>query len=181
MKNQLYPLAALALLLNSQIGLANWTTTITGASDYTFNGVSQTLNDPAIQGSLDYSHDNGFYAGSWASNVDFGDDTDIELDLYAGFYRELNSALSVDYDLAYYSYHGASHSSDGNYFEAYTKFVYQSKYGVSEANFWYAWDYFGTDAGHVIAMLAHSVDIADGHTLRASIDTSNSLDGHKFA
>ncbi len=180
MKNVLYPMSALSLLLTSHISCAQWSTTITGASDYTFNGVSQTLNDPALQGSIDYAHDRGWYVGTWASNVDFGDGTDLEVDVYLGNYRELNDALSVDYGIAYYTYHGASYSSDTDYPEAYTKFAYQSSLGVSEANIWYSWDYAGTDAGHIITMLAHSFDIAEGHTIRASIDSSNSLDGNKF-
>lgn len=52
-------------------------------SNYVFRGVTQTLDGPAVQGSLDYS--NGiFYAGAWGSNVDFGLDESMELDLYAG-------------------------------------------------------------------------------------------------
>ena len=31
-----------------------------------------------MQGSIDWAHDSGFYAGAWASNVDFGDCCDEE-------------------------------------------------------------------------------------------------------
>ena len=44
-------------------------------SDYVYRGYSQTNEDPAIQGGMDLTAGN-FYAGVWASNVDFGDDTD---------------------------------------------------------------------------------------------------------
>lgn len=54
---------------------------VAAASDYVFRGLSQTNGDAAVQGGIDYS--NGmFYAGTWASNVSFGHD--YELDLYAG-------------------------------------------------------------------------------------------------
>lgn len=173
---------ALPLVLFATSTLADWSTTVTGVSDYTFNGVSQTKNDPAIQGSLDYSFDDtGMYAGTWVSNVDLGDDTNIEWDVYFGKYAQLNDGLSLDYGLAYYSYHGQSNSRDGNYFEAYTKFGYASDLGQTELNFWYSWDYFGTGAGHVISMLAHTIELAPNHALRASFDISNSLDGDKFA
>ncbi|HAU05178.1 MAG TPA: hypothetical protein DCS78_09930, partial [Pseudoalteromonas shioyasakiensis] len=77
--------AALPLALLSTSAMADLSTTVTLASDYTFNGVSQTMNDPAIQGSLDYAFaDSGMYVGTWASNVDFGDGTDIEWDAYFG-------------------------------------------------------------------------------------------------
>ncbi|KAF7769688.1 hypothetical protein PCIT_a2570 [Pseudoalteromonas citrea] len=169
-----------ALALASTNAMADWSTTVTGVSDYTFNGVSQTQNDPALQGSLDYAFDDGLYAGSWASTVDFADDTNLEWDFYVGKFVTLNDRWSVDYGLAYYSYHGDSNSSDGNYFEAYTKVGFANELGHTEFNVWYSWDYFGTGAKQVIGMVAHSVEISEGHTLRASFDVSNSLDGDKF-
>ena len=180
MNNRLKQLAvALPFALLSTTVSANWSTTITAASDYTFNGVTQTDNDPAIQASLDYAFDSGVYAGAWASNVDFGDDTDFELDAYLGKYVQLTDTVSADYGIAYYTYQG--NNSDGNYAEAYTKFGYASEYGQTELNFWYSWDYFGTDAGHVISMIAHTFEIAPNHAIRASFDISNSLDGEKWA
>ena len=180
MNNKLKQLAvALPFALLSTTVSANWSTTITAASDYTFNGVTQTDNDPAIKASLDYAFDSGVYAGAWASNVDFGDDTDFELDAYLGKYVQLTDTVSADYGIAYYTYQG--NNSDGNYAEAYTKFGYASEYGQTELNFWYSWDYFGTGAGHVISMIAHTFEIAPNHAIRASFDISNSLDGEKWA
>ncbi|WP_338364591.1 TorF family putative porin [uncultured Pseudoalteromonas sp.] len=180
MNNKLKQLVAvIPFALLSTTAAANWSTTITAASDYTFNGVTQTDSDPAIQASLDYAFDSGVYAGVWASNVDFGDDTDFELDAYLGKYVQLNEQISADYGIAYYTYQG--NNSDGNYAEAYTKFGYASEYGQTELNFWYSWDYFGTGAGHVISMIAHTFEIAPNHAIRASFDISNSLDGEKWA
>lgn len=51
MRKTIYSLSAISLMMASQVALADWSATITGASDYTFNGVSQTENDPALQGS----------------------------------------------------------------------------------------------------------------------------------
>ena len=48
-----------------------------------------------IQGSLDFAWDNGFYVGAWASNVDFEDDADIEVDWYAGYYWELGETVGL--------------------------------------------------------------------------------------
>ncbi|WP_372760530.1 TorF family putative porin [Pseudoalteromonas sp.] len=180
MNNTLKQLAiALPLSFLSTATMANWSTTITAASDYTFNGVSQTDNDPALQASLDYAFDDGVYAGVWASNVDFGDDTDFELDAYVGRYVQLNDQVSLDYGIAYYTYQG--NNSDFNYGEAYSKFGYASELGQTELNFWYSWDYFGTGAGHVITEIAHTYTLAPNHALRASFDISNSLDGDKWA
>lgn len=172
---------ALPFTLLSTTAAANWSTTITAASDYTFNGVSQTDSDPAIQASLDYAFDNGVYAGIWASNVDIIglDDIDFELDAYVGRFMQLNEQVSLDYGIAYYTYQGDG--SDFNYGEAYTKFGYASDYGQTELNFWYSWDYFGSGAGHVISQIAHTYELAPNHALRASFDISNSLDGKKYA
>lgn len=168
------------LALMTNVAHADWSATVTGASDYMFNGVSQTDNDPALQVSLDKSFENGAYVGVWASNVDFGDDTNIEVDIYAGQYISLNDGLDLDYGIAYYTYHGDDNSSDGNYLEAYAKFGYASDLGQTEFNFWYSWDFFGTDAAQTIGMIAHSYEVAPNHTLRASFDVSNSLDGDKW-
>ena len=71
-------------------------------SDYVFRGVSQTDEGPAIQGGVDLTH-GLFYAGAWASNVDFFDSTDAEIDLYAGFKPTLGAA-TLDLGVIYYGY-----------------------------------------------------------------------------
>ena len=176
-------LAAMALSTSalSTAVLADVSATATLVSDYTFNGISQTDEGPALQGSLTYSNDSGWYLGAWGSNVDFHDDTDIEIDVYTGKYVQLNEAVGLDTGIAYYAYFGGNSLSDLNYAEVFTKFNLASDYGTSELNLWYAWDYAGTDAGNAIVMLAHSIEISEGHTLRFNIDQSTSLDDDKFA
>src|SRR6476469_8451621 len=47
--------------------------TITGNfgiySQYIFRGLTQTDQKPAFQGGFDYAHTNGFYLGTWGSNI----------------------------------------------------------------------------------------------------------------
>ena len=167
---------AIVAVLYSSASFADWSANISAVSDYTFNGLSQTQNDPALQGGIDKALENGVYAGTWASNVDFGGDTNLEWDAYVGRYQMLTEAVSIDYGIAYYSYHGGDDSSDGNYPEIYTKFGYASDYGNTELNFWYTWDYFGTGSRHTVAMVAHTFELAPNHNVRASFDVSNSLD-----
>lgn len=72
-------------------------------SDYVFRGVSQTQEDPAIQGGIDATYGIG-YAGVWASNVDFGtNDPSVEIDLYGGF-RPTVGDTSFDFGALYYGY-----------------------------------------------------------------------------
>jgi uncharacterized protein (TIGR02001 family) len=81
-------------------------------SDYVFRGVSQTDNQMAIQGGLDYEHPSGLYVGTWASNVspDFfngtGNDPQIELDLYGGYKGDLGNGIGYDVGYIRYQYPG---------------------------------------------------------------------------
>ncbi len=70
-------------------------------SDYIYNGISQTGGKPALQGYVEANY-GIFYAGAWASNVDFGD-SDVEIDLYAGIRPETDSA-AFDLGYVYYVY-----------------------------------------------------------------------------
>lgn len=166
----------LSLSANANAAISS---TVKLASDYTFNGVSQTDNKPALQASLDYAADSGFYTGVWASNVDFGDDTDFELDVYAGQYFQLNEKIGLDVGAAYYTYQGAN--SDGNYAEFYAKFGYNSSFGDSELNFWYAPDYFGADVGHYITMVAHTFEVVPGHNVKMTFDRSTSKNKNRWS
>jgi uncharacterized protein (TIGR02001 family) len=183
MNKNIIALAASSLLAVSANATAEISSTINLASDYTFNGVSQTDSSPALQASLDYAADNGFYLGTWASNVDFGsaDDTNLEWDAYVGHFFQLNKRIGLDVGIAYYTYHGDSASSDYAYPETYAKFGYNSSLGDSEVNFWYSWDYFGLDVNHYIAMVAHTVEGAPGHNIKVTFDRSTSADENKWA
>lgn len=52
----------------------------------------------------------------WASNVDFGDETDAEIDLYGG-YRTEAAGYAVEFGAGGYAYVGAPTGSDYNYME----------------------------------------------------------------
>ncbi|MES2034003.1 MAG: TorF family putative porin [Pseudomonadota bacterium] len=75
---------------------------IGAATDYVFRGVSQTDEGGQIFGGADYGY-GPFYAGVWASNVDFGDGTDAEVDLYAGYKPTLGD-VTFDLGAIYYGY-----------------------------------------------------------------------------
>jgi len=71
-------------------------------TDYVWRGVSQNNENPAIQGGFDYAN-GAFYAGTWASIVDFGG-ANMELDLYGGFAGETEGGLSWDVGVIGYIY-----------------------------------------------------------------------------
>ncbi|MBI2379943.1 MAG: hypothetical protein HYV16_04195 [Gammaproteobacteria bacterium] len=116
-------LALASLLVISSTAHAGLTTTLTGASDYLFDGVSQTNGGPALQASVDYAFDFGLYAGTWVSNVDFaGIDQDMEQDYYAGYYWTINDNFAMDFGAARYTYHGLPDPID--YTEGYIGVVF---------------------------------------------------------
>lgn len=94
---------------------------VTLVSKYRFRGIGLSDEDPAIQGTINLNHESGFYAGLWSSSIDgFGElgGSNIELDLYAGYKKEIVSNLTLDVGVLYYAYPG---SKGGNFefFEPY--------------------------------------------------------------
>lgn len=129
--------AAFGLLVAAAAANAQVSSTVTLTSDYDFRGFSQSATDPAIQPSLDYAHESGWYVGGWASNVDFGDaDVDYEIDLYTGFSGGAEDGVGWDVGVVYYTY---PDESDFNYLEAYGGITYH----WFDAKLWYSNDFGG--------------------------------------
>lgn len=63
------------------------TANIGATSNYVWRGATQTDDNSAISGGIDWNGESGFYLGTWASNVKFGNDAsgEVELDLYGGY------------------------------------------------------------------------------------------------
>ncbi len=91
----------------------SWNAAVT--SDYVFRGVSQTQENPAISAGVDLTN-GAFYAGAWASNVDFGDDSDAEVDLYGGWRPEV-AGWALDLGGVAYLYTGQPDGADYDYVE----------------------------------------------------------------
>ena len=60
-------LAALALSLTAVAAQAEITGNAAVLSDYNWRGITQTSQDPALQGGIDYAHESGFYLGAGAA------------------------------------------------------------------------------------------------------------------
>ncbi|WP_018404590.1 TorF family putative porin [Marinobacter gelidimuriae] len=102
---------SVAFLMAPSLVSAEVSTNVSVVSNYLFRAVTQTDGATAVQGGLDYGHESGFYAGAWGSNVDFGDGTSYELDLYAG-YSGTVEALGYDFGYVYYAYPDAPDDID---------------------------------------------------------------------
>lgn len=102
MKKSIVLATAVASVLTSGVAAADFSANAAVASNYIWRGITQTSDQAAGQGGVDWSHDSGLYVGTWVSNVDFSGLGDgYEMDVYAGFGGE---AGSVGYDLGVISY-----------------------------------------------------------------------------
>ncbi|MEL0307035.1 MAG: TorF family putative porin, partial [Halieaceae bacterium] len=92
-----------AFASTSQAG--EWSANAAMTSNYVWRGLTQTENEAAVQGGIDYASDSGFYVGTWASNVNYGspDAYSYEHDIYAGFAFD-TGAISWDVGYLYYNY-----------------------------------------------------------------------------
>ena len=91
---------------------------------------------PAIQGGFDVAFENGLYAGTWASNVNFTGGA-IELDVYGGWSGSITDSLDLDVGYLYYAYPCDS-DLDADYYEFYGNLTWIGiTFGVA-----YSPDYF---------------------------------------
>ena len=94
---------------------------VTLINDYRFRGVSQSDEEMAVQGGITATHESGFYAGLWASNLagwgTFGG-TNIELDVVGGFKLPLAGG-TLDLGATWYMYPGGADKTD--FVEPYVK------------------------------------------------------------
>ena len=151
---QLAGLGVVALAVASGAAQAEVSSTVTIASDYDFRGITQTALDPALQASLDWSHENGLYAGLWGSNVDFGKSTidggegspditlsgpGVEVDLLVGYGGSITESIGYDVGATYYTYYG---ESSGVSSVDYGEFHAGLSFGEhASSTVWYAPDY----------------------------------------
>lgn len=124
------------LLCVSGAAHAQFSSTITGTTDYDFRGFSQSAKDPAIQGSLDYAFPAGFAIGTWASNVDFDNDADVELDFYGNYTGKINDDTSWQIGFNAYTYPSSDDVKD------YVEYFVGLSAGMFGVKQWYSDDLF---------------------------------------
>lgn len=154
-------LAVVALGAAASAAQAEVTSTITLTSDYDFRGLTQTARDPALQASLDWANESGLYIGAWASNVDFGKDTDsdVEVDVYAGFRGSFNDDLGFDVGAVQYTYQPGG--DDVDFTETYASLTYKAL----TAKYSYAWDYGNTGSAASYFELNSAVPLPNDFSL----------------
>lgn len=96
------PVTIATLVILSTPIQAEWSANSNLTNNYIWRGLTQTTNEPAIQGGIDYSDDSGFYAGTWVSNVQYESDDvySYEHDIYFG----LSGGEDLTWDVGYLYY-----------------------------------------------------------------------------
>ncbi|MBF0159824.1 MAG: hypothetical protein HQL58_09885 [Magnetococcales bacterium] len=86
-----------AIVTAEEVGATTSTHTFTPnlaiVNNYVFRGLTQTWNEPALQGGIDYNHADGWYASVWASNISDRQYAKgiVELDLGLGYNGKFTS------------------------------------------------------------------------------------------
>lgn len=139
-------------------------------SEYSFRGIAQSNENPALQGGFDLEHDSGVYAGVWASNVNFndGDEAHMEFDLYGGF---TNSIHDFNYDVGfiYYAYPGADNSLNYDFWEGSVAVGYDFEAFSTSVSVNYSPEYFGDSGDAFYYAAAVGVPLPNDFTLGAHV------------
>ncbi|WP_440959517.1 TorF family putative porin [Oceanicaulis sp. LC35] len=91
-------------------------------TDYRFRGASLSDETLAIQGGFDVAFESGFYVGTWGSSIEPVGNSELELDLYAG-YGGTVGALSYDVGVLGYFYPGADDVAYGEVYGSLTGMI----------------------------------------------------------
>jgi uncharacterized protein (TIGR02001 family) len=160
-----------------------WSATLVLTSDYRFRGQSQSDRNPAVQGSVDFAAENGFFAGVWASNIDFNDvnDTSIEVDLYAGITTAVSESTEATFKVVYYAYPDQDNlNNDYDYVEVLASLSHD--FGGAAVTGEIAWspDYFAQTGSAVALTGTLEVPLAEwlsasGHLGYQSIDDNGAF------
>lgn len=173
------PLGALALaVLATPAAAQDISFNVGAASDYLFRGVSQTNEKAQVFAGADVSM-GSFYAGTWASNVDFGDGTDAELDFYGGYTTTLG-IVSVDVGVLYYIYFDAPPGPSPNYVEVAGKADIPIGPATVGAQASFTPDYYGTGGNAWYYELNTSYSPNDTLTFNAALGRQEIADGGTY-
>jgi uncharacterized protein (TIGR02001 family) len=110
MKKSIAAAAALAGITAAAPGFADTlSANASVTNNYIWRGLTQTENEAAVQGGIDWASDSGFYVGTWVSNVNYGpsDVYSYEHDMYAG-YAFTAGSFDIDIGYLYYNYDKAA-------------------------------------------------------------------------
>jgi uncharacterized protein (TIGR02001 family) len=175
-KTTLATAATLAAVMLSPLAQAEGLSFNIGAvSLYKSNGIDADSRAtkafrPAIQGGVDYSFANGFYVGNWNSTGKF-DNANLEIDVYAGYTRELSKDLSYDVGVARYIFPKEASWNANEWYASVTYQIFTAKYTRGFSN------------GNNAARIGLSIEqpLSDVLTLKAGVGVRNNSGPYDYA
>lgn len=119
--------------VNGGAAAVDITLEIAAISDYRFRGISRSDEDPAGQAALLVFHESGLYGGIRGTTLrgrdnfraidsGFGDQGDVQADLFAGWRGSIGSGFDLDAGVTYYAFAGGDGPTD--YVEPYASLGY---------------------------------------------------------
>ncbi len=161
----------------SMAAAAEFAANVAYTTDYRFRGISQGDRSQAIQGGFDLGFENGFYVGTWASNVTFSG-AGIEVDYYAGYSADINDNSAFDIGLLWYNYPEDDADPDLDYYEIYGSYTYRDftiglnyspDYFAETDKFWYVYANYSVGLGENFSLDLHlGANIFDDDTAGAA-------------
>ena len=100
LKTKWLGIAVSAGCLFSGSAMAELTGNIGVSNNYIWRGITQSADESAVSGGIDFKHKSGLYAGTWFSNMA---NNSYEHDLYAGFAGK-QGEIAYDAGLIMYTY-----------------------------------------------------------------------------
>lgn len=176
----------LALHLASQAALAGETATpdfdatfsLTAATDYFDDGLTQSDNEAVVQPMLEVYY-GSFYGSVWASNVDYGkgEDADAEVELIAGVAPTLGS-WTFDLSVTSYQYPGEESDAYTYVFGSATRdFGNGLGLGAGYAYYWYE---TGIGYSELYASASYAFDSGVSFEVEASYDIDYDRAGNDY-
>ena len=143
-KSVLTAAVAAALLATPMLASAQVTGNMSLVSDYRFRGLTQTFEEPALQGGFDYAHASGIYLGNWNSSIsdNFYAGAPLEMDFYGG-YKGAFGDFGFDVGGLYYYYPGSDAPALGGTIDNFEVYAGLSWKFLSLKYFYALTDFFG--------------------------------------
>lgn len=158
--------AAGILALTQQAAVAEISANVSAVSNYVFRGVTQTNDQAAIQGGLDYAHESGFYLGTWMSNVSYAN---AEVDFYGGFAGDAGE-IGYDAGVLYFFY---PDGGEIDYAEIYGSLSFGMFTGTINYTVWGETDSGPFDTGDIYLNASADIPVMDTVSLSPQIGYYN--------
>jgi len=142
------------------------------ATDYVWRGVSQTDENPQLSAGVDTTLWSLGYAGAWISNVDFGNGTDAEFDLYAGVKPQVGP-VTLDLGVIYYGYINQPSGPDQNFVELKAAGSMPIGPATLGAAVFYSDDFFGETGQATYVEVNGSIPVAEKISISGAVGRQN--------